>query len=53
VYPLPSFAPSGIPGGFSNTYVNLLSDLAHPSPAGINNLAARLAQAIYEGILAL
>jgi hypothetical protein len=53
VYPLPSFAPANIPGGFSNTYVNLMPDLKHPSPNGVDYLASRLAQSLFDAILAL
>jgi lysophospholipase L1-like esterase len=52
-YPLPAFAPAGVPGGYSNAYVNLMPDLTHPSPAGIDYLASRLAQSLYEAIIAL
>jgi hypothetical protein len=52
-YPLPAFAPASVPGGFSNAYVNLLPDLTHPSPAGVDYLASRLAQSLYEAIMAL
>jgi hypothetical protein len=52
-YPLPSFAPADVPGGLSNTYVNLMPDLMHPSPAGVDYLSSRLAQSLYEAIMAL
>lgn len=52
-YPLPGFAPTGVPGGLSNGYVMLLPDLMHPSPAGIDYLASRIAQNIYEAVIAL
>lgn len=53
VYPLPSFAPAGAPGGLSNTYVNLMPELRHPSPSGVDYLSSRLAQNLYHAILAL
>jgi hypothetical protein len=52
-YPLPSFAPPGVPGDLNNIYVMLLTDLTHPSPDGVEYLSTRLAQNIYEAVMAL
>ncbi len=52
-YPLPAFAPPGVPGGFSNAFVNLMMDFKHPSPNGVDYLASRLAQNFYEAVMAL
>ncbi len=53
VYPLAGFAPATVPAGYSNTFVNLLPDLARPSPSGVDYLASRLAQSLFEAIMAL
>jgi lysophospholipase L1-like esterase len=52
-YPLPSFAPPGVPGDLNNIYVMLLTDLTHPSPDGVEYLSTRLAQNIYQAVMAL
>jgi hypothetical protein len=52
-YPLPSFAPAGAPGDLNNIYEMLLTDLTHPSPLGVAYLSTRLAQNIYEAVMAL
>ncbi len=51
-YPLPSFAPPGATD-LNNIRVNLSADTVHPSPAGVDYLAGRLASNIYDAILAL
>lgn len=52
-YPLPSFAPTGAPGDLNNVYEMLMPDLTHPSPPGVAYLATRLAQNIYDAVMAL
>jgi hypothetical protein len=52
-YPLPSFAPPGSAGKLNNIYTYLMNDTVHPSPLGVSYLASRLAQNIYEAVLAL
>jgi hypothetical protein len=52
-YPLPSFAPPGSSGDLNNIYVMLMPDLIHPSPVGVNYLSRRLAQNIFEAVMAL
>ena len=52
-YPLPSFAPVGVPGDLNNIYIMLMPDLTHPSPPGVAYLATRLAQNIYDAVMAL
>jgi len=53
-YPLPSFAPPGVtPAMLNNIYDYLMPDMTHPSPPGVDYLSTRLAQNIYEAILAL
>jgi hypothetical protein len=52
-YPLPSFAPPGSSGELNNIYAMLMNDLVHPSPEGVNYLSTRLAQNIFEGVMAL
>jgi len=51
-YPLPSFAPPGATD-LNNIYMMLRTDLTHPSPVGVSYLSSRLAQNIYEGVMAL
>jgi lysophospholipase L1-like esterase len=51
-YPLQS-STTATPGGYSNAYVLIMPDLLHPSPAGMDYLASRLAQCLYEGVMAL
>lgn len=53
-YPLPSFAPPGVPASaLNNIYVMLSEDTIHPSPLGAEYLAQKLAQSIYDAIMAL
>jgi len=52
-YPLPSFAPAGSPGNLNNIVEYLMPDLTHPSPAGVDYLASRLSQNIYQALMAL
>jgi hypothetical protein len=52
-YPLPSFAPPGVSGDLNNIYVNLRTDLTHPSPVGASYLSSRLAQNIFDAVMAL
>src|SRR5262249_23253954 len=53
-YPLPSFAPPGVSAAdLNNIYPLLSSDMTHPGPLGVEYLAKRLAQNIYEGVMAL
>jgi hypothetical protein len=52
-YPLPAFAPAGVPGDLNNIYVMLMPDLTHPSPEGVAYLSTRLAQNIYDAVMAL
>jgi hypothetical protein len=52
-YPLPSFAPPGTPGDLNNIYVMLMPDLTHPSPDGVEYLSSRLAQNIFDAVMAL
>jgi hypothetical protein len=52
-YPLQAFAPAGVPGGYSNGYVMLMPDLTNPAPTGIDYLASRLAQSLYDAVVAL
>ena len=52
-YPLPSFAPPGTSGELNNIYVMLRTDLTHPSPVGASYLSSRLAQNIYQAVMAL
>ncbi len=51
-YPLPSFAPPGATD-LNNIYRYLGKDHTHPSPLGIDYIARRLAQNIYEAVMAL
>jgi hypothetical protein len=51
-YPLQSSGATTL-GGYSNAYVLIMPDLLHPSPAGVDYMASRLAQSIYEGVMAL
>ena len=52
-YPLPSFAPPGSAGELNRIYTFILDDLVHPSPPGVAYLSTRLAQNIYEAVMAL
>jgi hypothetical protein len=52
-YPLPSFAPPGTSGELNNIYVMLRTDLTHPSPVGASYLSSRLAQNIFDAVMAL
>jgi len=52
-YPLPAFAPPGSAGDLNNIYIMLRSDLTHPSPVGASYLSSRLAQNIFEAVMAL
>lgn len=52
-YPLPAFAPAGVTTGLSNAVVMLMPDQNHPSPVGVDYLANRLSQSLYEAVLAL
>ena len=52
VYPLPSFAPLGATD-LNNIYRFLVTDLTHPSPLGVEYLSTRLAQNIYQAVMAL
>jgi hypothetical protein len=52
-YPLPAFAPPGTSGELNNIYVMLMPDETHPSPVGVSYLSSRLAQNIFDGIMAL
>lgn len=51
-YPLPEFAPSPT-ADLNNIFTLLSSDLTHPSPAGVEYLARRLALNIHDAVLAL
>jgi hypothetical protein len=51
-YPLAAFAPPGATD-LNNIYTYLMPDLTHPSPLGVNYLSTRLAENIYEAVLAL
>lgn len=54
MYPLTAFAPPGVrPEDLNNAYALLNPDTVHPSPLGVQYLAARLARNIYEGVMAL
>lgn len=54
MYPLPSFAPSGVNQSELNNIFTLLNrDAVHPSPAGVEYLSSRLARNIHDAILAL
>lgn len=52
-YPLPSFAPAGYAGSLDNIPEMIDTDTVHPSPIGVQYLSARLAQNLYEAVLAL
>lgn len=52
-YPLPSFAPPGSSGDLNNIYAMLRTDLTHPSPVGASYLSTRLAQNIFDAVMAL
>jgi len=51
-YPLPSFAPAGATD-LNNIYRLLMKDQTHPSPLGAQYLSKRLAQDIYDAVMAL
>jgi hypothetical protein len=51
-YPLPSFAPLGATD-LNNIYRLLAQDKTHPSPLGVEYLSTRLAQNIYQAVMAL
>ena len=51
-YPLPSFAPPGATD-LNNVLRLLQSDTIHPSGVGVEYLAKRLAQNIYQAVMAL
>jgi lysophospholipase L1-like esterase len=51
-YPLPSFAPSGNPN-LNNIYTLLSSDETHPSTLGVDYLSSRLAQSLFDALMAL
>jgi lysophospholipase L1-like esterase len=53
-YPLPSFAPPGVPlSALNNIYTLLAADTTHPSPLGVEHLSRRLAENIYQAVMAL
>jgi hypothetical protein len=52
MYPLPAFAPADV-AKLNNAPVMLNRDTIHPSPRGVSYLAARLAQNIFDGVMAL
>lgn len=53
-YPLLSFAPSGVTADqLNNIYTYIGADLTHPSGAGAEYLAQRLAQNLYDAVMAL
>jgi hypothetical protein len=53
-YPLPSFAPPGVPlSALNNVYTLLAADTTHPSPPGVEHLSQRLAENIYQAVMAL
>ena len=53
-YPLQSWEPAGITATqLNNIYTYLQDDLTHPSPPGAEYLAQRLAQNIYDAVMAL
>jgi lysophospholipase L1-like esterase len=51
-YPLQSFAPAGATD-LNNIYRYLSADTVHPSPPGAHYLSRRLAQNIYDAVMAL
>jgi lysophospholipase L1-like esterase len=51
-YPLPSFAPPGATD-LNNVYRFLSQDQTHPSPLGVEYISKRLAQNIYQAVMAL
>ena len=51
-YPLPSFAPLGATD-LNNIYRYMSHDHTHPSPLGYEYIAKRLAQNIYDAVMAL
>jgi hypothetical protein len=52
-YPLPSFAPPGVTASdLNNVYTLQSSDTIHPSPLGVDT-ARRLAQNVYDAVMAL
>jgi lysophospholipase L1-like esterase len=52
MYPLPAFAPADV-AKLNNAPVMLNRDTIHPSPRGVSYLAARLAQNVFDGVMAL
>ena len=50
-YPLPAWAPPG--ADLNNIYRLLVDDRIHPSPLGVEYLSKRLAQNIYDAVMAL
>jgi lysophospholipase L1-like esterase len=53
-YPLPSFAPPGVTAADLNNIYDMLSiDTVHPSPVGAEYLGQRLAQSMYDAVMAL
>jgi hypothetical protein len=53
-YPLIDFAPPGATAADLNNIVTLLhDDTVHPSPLGVNHLSRRLAENIYQAVMAL
>jgi hypothetical protein len=53
-YPLPSFAPPGTSAvDLNNIYTLLSADTVHPSPLGVEYLSRRLAENIYQAVIAL
>lgn len=51
-YPLPSFAPAGTSADLDNIAEMLMPDAVHPSPVGVAYLSSRLAQNLYEAVMA-
>jgi hypothetical protein len=51
-YPLPSFAPPGNPN-LNNIYTLLSNDETHPSTLGVDYLSSRLAQSLFDALMAL
>ncbi len=52
-YPLPSFAPAGYAGSLDNIAEMIDVDTVHPSPVGVQYLSTRLAQNLYQAVMAL
>lgn len=51
-YPLPEFAPAGATD-LNNIYRFLKFDLTHPSSLGVEHLSKRLAENLYQAVMAL